>query len=486
MRLSELFLDIPASKNWESVDIVSKGWSSDEKYMIRTIEGELLLLRISDIDQIDAKKKEYEIITKYSKLGIHMSTPREFGICNNCKNVYMLLSWVEGRDLEEVLPGLSKKEQYILGREAGKILRKIHSIPIKEEEIPETTKKEKKLFQLLRYENSQVRILDDEIAIEYVKDNINLIWKEIPVYMHGDFHPGNLIYRADGSIGVIDFNRWEIGDPYEEFYKLESFGIEISVPYCIGQIDAYFDDKVPNDFWITNAVYVAQASLFSIKWAEKFGQEEIDGMVKRARTSFGNYDNFRLTIPQWYTNEYRKKYFPDVGKNKKIMIIGSPGSGKSTFARKLREKSGLPLFHLDMMKHKPDRTEISSEDFDVKLKEIFNLHEWIIDGNYQRTLEVRMKEADLIILFDLPTEVCLEGAIARIGTKREDLPWVETEDDFENGFRQWIEEFSWKKLPEIYALLENYKDKDIVIFKCRKEADNFAQNYGNSCVGEII
>lgn len=84
--------------------------------------------------------------------------------------------------------------------------------------------------------------------------------------------------------------------------------IEVSIPYCIGQIDAYFDDDIPDDFWIANAVYVAQASLFSIKWAEKFGQEDIDGMVKRARISFENYDDFRLNIPKWYTNEYRTKY----------------------------------------------------------------------------------------------------------------------------------------------------------------------------------
>ena len=303
-----MFLDISASQNWESVDLVSKGWSSDKKYRIRTIDGELLLLRISDIEQYEAKKKEYDMITKYSKLGISMSMPRKFGICNGGKNVYMLLSWIEGSDLEEILPILSEKEQYLLGREAGKILKKIHSIPVEVAGIPINTKKEKKLFQLSRYEDSQVRISDDEIAIKFVKDNIDLIWKENPVYMHGDFHPGNLIYRADGSIGVIDFNRWEVGDPYEEFYKLESFGIEVSIPYCIGQIDAYFDDDIPDDFWITNTVYVAQASLFSIKWAEKFGQEEMDGMVKRARISFENYDDFRLNIPKWYTNEYRKKY----------------------------------------------------------------------------------------------------------------------------------------------------------------------------------
>lgn len=165
---------------------------------------------------------------------------------------------------------------------------------------------------------------------------------------------------------------------------------------------------------------------------------------------------------------------------KRIMIIGSPGSGKSTFARKLRDRSGLPLFYLDMIKHKSDGTEISSEEFDMKLMEILRFPEWIIDGNYQRTIDIRMKKADTIILFDLPTEVCLEGAVARIGTKREDLPWVETEETLESGFRQWIEQFSEKQLPEIYALLDNYREKDIVIFKSREEADKYAQYYGTS------
>lgn len=158
---------------------------------------------------------------------------------------------------------------------------------------------------------------------------------------------------------------------------------------------------------------------------------------------------------------------------KKIMIIGSPGSGKSTFARKLRDKSGLPLFYLDMIKHKPDRTEILREEFNIKLAEIIKMPEWIIDSNYQRTLEVRMEKADTIILFDLPTEVCLDGAKARIGTKREDLPWIETEETFEGEFKQWIEDFSEKQLPEIYSLLEKYRDKEIVVFRSREDADVF-------------
>lgn len=301
-----MFKDIKGYENWKSIDKLSKGWSNDEKYVVHTATGEMLLLRLSDIELYDAKKKEYEIITKYASLGFLMSRPIDFGVCNNGKNVYMLLTWIEGVDLEEALPTLPEGEQYKLGREAGKILKKIHSLKVDVEDLPTNSKKSKKLLQLSRYEESQIRIKDDEIALNYVKQNIDKIWSQAPVYQHGDYHPGNLIYTNEGCIGVIDFNRWEVGDPYEEFYKLESFGIESSIPYCVGQIEAYFDDNIPEEFWVVLAIYVAHASLYSIKWAKKFSEEEIDGMKERCRRAFENYDEFRRFIPKWYV-EYKSK-----------------------------------------------------------------------------------------------------------------------------------------------------------------------------------
>ena len=121
-------------------------------------------------------------------------------------------------------------------------------------------------------------------------------------YTHGDFHPGNLIMMPNDEIGVIDFNRWEVGDPYEEFYKLESFGVEVSVAYCVGQIKAYFNYNVPLEFFETLAVYVAHASLFSIKWAEKFGQADIDKMIMRYEQAKKHYQSFNEVIPTWYTD----------------------------------------------------------------------------------------------------------------------------------------------------------------------------------------
>lgn len=154
----------------------------------------------------------------------------------------------------------------------------------------------------------------------------------------------------------------------------------------------------------------------------------------------------------------------------RVMVIGSPGAGKSTFSRSLRDITKLPLYHLDMIWHKPDKTNISKEEFDVRLAEIIAKDKWIIDGNYQRTLEIRLKRCDTVFLLDYPLEICLEGAKARVGTVREDLPWTETELDEE--FRQFIIDFPKKQLPEIYNKLEHYQDKQIFILKSREEAEN--------------
>ena len=94
---------------------------------------------------------------------------------------------------------------------------------------------------------------------------------------------------------------------------------------------------------------------------------------------------------------------------KKIIIIGCPGSGKTTFAKKLSERLGISLYHLDSIWHKPDRTHITREEFDLKLDELLVLEEYIIDGNYNRTLERRIMPSDTVILFDLDESVCLSG-----------------------------------------------------------------------------
>ena len=156
----------------------------------------------------------------------------------------------------------------------------------------------------------------------------------------------------------------------------------------------------------------------------------------------------------------------------KIMVIGCPGSGKSTLSRELSKLTGLPVYYLDMMNWNPDKTTVEKSVFRQRLAEAIAQEKWIIDGNYKRTIELRMQQCDTVFLFDLPVEVCLQGVTDRIGKERYDLPWLETELDPE--FKQFIEDFPKDTLPYIYELIEKYKDeKRVIIFKSREEADGF-------------
>ncbi len=160
----------------------------------------------------------------------------------------------------------------------------------------------------------------------------------------------------------------------------------------------------------------------------------------------------------------------------KIIVIGSPGAGKSTFSRKLQVMTGLPLYHLDTVWDKPDKTTIKKEEFDAWLANVTKEERWILDGHYSRTLETRFQACDTVFLLDYSVEACLEGISARLGQKRTDMPWIETAIDEE--FRQWVMDFPTKALPKAYDLIKKHgKDKKVFIFKSREETDNFIDTW---------
>ena len=156
----------------------------------------------------------------------------------------------------------------------------------------------------------------------------------------------------------------------------------------------------------------------------------------------------------------------------RVIIIGPGGAGKSYFSKQLAGITNLPLYHLDNIFWKEDRTHISRDEFDEKLLKILEQDKWIIDGDYSRTYEIRMKYADTIYFLDFPLEVALTGVESRIGKPRDDIPW--REDIFNPEFKQWIMNWYKNTLPVLRKLLEQYKEiKNIIVFKTREEIDSF-------------
>ena len=127
-----------------------------------------------------------------------------------------------------------------------------------------------------------------------------------------------------------------------------------------------------------------------------------------------------------------------------------------------------------MIYWKEDKTIIPKNIFLEQLSNILKKNEWIIDGNYSSTMELRIQKCDTIIFLDYPTDVCLQGIKERLGKKRTDIPWAETEEDLE--FIEFIKTYNLKQKPQVIELLKTYNDKNIFIFNNRKEADEFLNN----------
>ena len=156
---------------------------------------------------------------------------------------------------------------------------------------------------------------------------------------------------------------------------------------------------------------------------------------------------------------------------KRVIVIGCPGSGKSTFAKRLHAATGLPLYHLDMLYWNGDGTTVEKSLFLDRLSRILEQDEWIIDGNYASTMEWRMQACDTVVFLDYPPQVCLEGVRQRRGKPRSDIPWVEREEDPE--FIRFIESYPETNRPQVLALLAQNPDKRTIVFSHRHAAEAF-------------
>lgn len=158
----------------------------------------------------------------------------------------------------------------------------------------------------------------------------------------------------------------------------------------------------------------------------------------------------------------------------RVLVIGCPGSGKSTFSRALSEKTGLSLIHLDRLYWNADRTTVEKNVFRQRLKDALEGESWIIDGDYASTMELRLQRCDTVFFLDYPEEVCLSGVRDRVGKPRADLPWTETGADAE--LMGVVRNYRRDKRPVVLELLQRYADKEIHVLASRREAAVFLEN----------
>ncbi len=277
---------------------ITKGWSSDKKYRISDGCGTAYLLRVSDLSTLHAKETEFEMMQKVWETGIAMCQPIAFGVTD--EGVCSVQGWIDGQDLEDVLPQLPVSEQYRLGRLAGEYLSKIHTVAAPDGVERWSSRFNRKIDRkLAMYRDCPLKYDDGDAFLTYIADHRHLLSDRPQTFQHGDYHSGNMMLTRAGELYIIDFNRADFGDPWEEFNRIV-WSAQLSPVFATGMVDGYFDGEIPMDFWCLLALYICSNTLSSLPWAIPFGDGEIATMRAQAAEVLSWYDGMCDVIPSWY------------------------------------------------------------------------------------------------------------------------------------------------------------------------------------------
>jgi adenylate kinase family enzyme len=160
----------------------------------------------------------------------------------------------------------------------------------------------------------------------------------------------------------------------------------------------------------------------------------------------------------------------------RILVIGSGGSGKTTVARTIAERLGLPLIHLDAIYWRPGWTPTPSEEWGRLVTELVARPRWVMDGNYGGTLDVRLAACDTVVFLDLPTRVCLWRVLKRSvqyrGRTRPDVaPGCPEKLGWE--FFAWVLTYRSRRRPRILERLRRLVGQRAVVLSSQGDVDRF-------------
>lgn len=162
---------------------------------------------------------------------------------------------------------------------------------------------------------------------------------------------------------------------------------------------------------------------------------------------------------------------------RRVLVIGSGGAGKSTFAKRLGERLGIDVKHLDKFYWRPEWKEPSKEEWLQIVTELSSGDSWIMDGNYGGTLEFRLQHCDTIVFLDMPRLLCLwrivkRRLLYRNGSRPDMAEGCNEKLSWE--FIQWIWNYSQRSRPKIVRLLEEHsQSKQVVWLRSNAEVQRF-------------
>jgi len=277
---------------------LNKGWSNDRKFILKS-SSETVLLRILDSTKFHRKIQEINYLQQLDLAPVQFSQGLSVELIKN--EVHYKTSYFVGQDLEEVIEALSYEQQIELGQQAGYALKAIHSqVKIEDTILWEKHYGSKMDRNIKAYKECGTRFIGDDLLIDKLNELRDLIKARPVTFQHGDYHIGNFLLCEDGNLGILDFDRWDIGDPWEEFNRIV-WTREKSPVFTRSMIMSYFDDHIPDHFFDLLFLYIGVNALASIPWATKYNDEEIKVMLKLIQRFDEDTLHFTQTKPLWFT-----------------------------------------------------------------------------------------------------------------------------------------------------------------------------------------
>lgn len=288
-------------RNSPRVTRLSKGYSPDEKYVVMDEDGNKYLLRISDMERYYRKKEEFKVLSDIRKYKVHSPQPIDLGILKEFDICYSIFSYIEGEDAKNSIRSFKEQEQYEIGIEAGKDLSRIHqhSAPYDVRNWHERSIQKHNRY-LKEYKKCGIKINNDDKVMSFIESNYHYLKNRPNQFQHDDFHLENIILKDKKYVGVIDFDNYDWGDPFHDFVKVALSSRVDSISFSVGQIDGYFDNNIPEDFWRLYSIYSAMVIFSSVVWSINKSPEQLDKFIERINLILEDHKNFEMLKPIWY------------------------------------------------------------------------------------------------------------------------------------------------------------------------------------------